>query len=69
MKRLYKPHMSKAEAIAEFKREVMPEVIKRHGRKDKSSMGEAWVNYIDNLERVGYISTRQAFNWDNPFYR
>jgi hypothetical protein len=30
-------------------------------------MREAWVIFVDGLERDGIISERQAATWDNPF--
>jgi len=75
MKLLYKTHMSKAEAISEFKREVIPDLkaydLRRGGtgKLSKTTIGSAWVEYIDALERAEYISEKQAENWDNPFHR
>jgi hypothetical protein len=28
---------------------------------------ESWNNFVDALNREGYISDRQAMTWDNPF--
>jgi hypothetical protein len=75
MKRLTKKHMTKADAVAEFKREVIPEIQElehkrgHKGKVSKTTLGSAWVMYIDQLERGGYISEEQAEDWDNPFNR
>ena len=62
--------MNKAEAIAEFKREVIPELRRiYHGKLTKTTVGSAWVDYIDQLARNDYISMKQADQWDNPFNR
>jgi len=62
-------HMSQAEAVAEFRREVIPELKKRYGKLTKTTVGSAWVEYIDELERAEYISMKQAASWGNPFNR
>ena len=75
MRRLSKKHMSKAEAIAEFKRAVIPELVKfdlkcgGNGKPRKTTIGSAWVDFIYSLERTGFISEKQADSWDNPFNR
>lgn len=57
------------EALAVFNREIKPRVIPEDGARDKPAIGEAWVIYVDNLERNGFITQKQAANWGNPFYR
>jgi len=28
---------------------------------------EAWNNFVDSLNKEGYVTNSQAFNWSNPF--
>jgi Flp pilus assembly CpaF family ATPase len=61
--------------MSEFKREIVPQLVKidlirgGSGKPGRTTLGSAWVEYIDQLERSGYISDKQADNWDNPFSR
>ncbi len=59
--------MTKAEAVKDFNATIKPAVIARYGRKDRPAIREAWVMYVDGLERDGMITGRQAMTWDNPF--
>ncbi len=59
--------MTKADAVKDFNATIKPAVIARYGRKDKPAIREAWVVYVDGLERDGMITERQAMTWDNPF--
>ncbi len=57
--------MTKREALADFKANVLPNVPSN----DKPAKGEAWCRYVDLLHRDGRITDKQAQNWDNPFYK
>lgn len=62
-------HVTHREALSHFNQQVKPHVIAKYGPRDRPALGEAWVLYVDGLERDGMISQRQAETWDNPFYR
>jgi hypothetical protein len=59
-------HMTKKEAVAEFREQVLPEVIAKYGRDDKPARAEAWNNFTDDLREAGQISTRQYETWGHP---
>lgn len=59
--------MTKEQALKDFKKHVIPEIIKRYGEDDVVAMRTAWVNYTDDLHRSGMISDNQVNSWDNPF--
>ncbi len=65
--RRIRKNWTKAEALKDFNATLKPAVIARYGRTDKPAMREAWVIFVDGLERDGIISERQAATWDNPF--
>ena len=56
--------MSKNEALKRFL-ELYPALALS---SDKPAKAEAWVNFIDNLHREGWITDRQVRTWGNPFY-
>ena len=29
---------------------------------------ECWNNFVDSLNKQGYVSNHQAYNWSNPFW-
>jgi hypothetical protein len=62
-------HVTQKEALKQFRKDILPDVRKKYGRKDKPAAGLAWVEYIDYLERSSLISPKQAREWRNPFYR
>lgn len=59
--------MVKATVLANFKRDIRPGVIKRHGLKDKAAMRQVWGIYTDSLYRDGSITMKQYETWTNPF--
>jgi hypothetical protein len=36
-------------------------------KDDVIAKRESWNDFVDALNREGYISDRQAMTWDNPF--
>ena len=34
---------------------------------DSIAKREEWNNFVDQLNKEGYISDKQAYNWTNPF--
>lgn len=61
--------MTKAQALADFKENILPGIRAReHNGVDKFRRAEQWVNYIDSLCRDKLITEKQAMKWDNPFH-
>lgn len=52
--------MTNREAKAEFNRTIR----KGMNKKDIAGIREAWVNYIDALQKSGCIAAWQAEKWD-----
>lgn len=59
--------MTYKEALRAFKRDILPDVDKAHGKNDKVARREAWSGYTDGLCRVGSITLKQYETWNNPF--
>jgi hypothetical protein len=62
--------MSKAEALADFRENVLPYIRKEYEqdrRVDGPARREAWNNYTDALQKDGLITRYQCDTWDNPF--
>ncbi len=56
--------MSKTEAVTQFKQgyaNIWPKL-----EKDKPMMREAWNNWVDELQKNGSITERQASTWTQP---
>jgi hypothetical protein len=60
-------HITKDEAVKEFRLHYIPAVIKRYGLGDKPAIRQAWNDYTDYLHRQGYISDNAVNNWVSPF--
>jgi hypothetical protein len=60
-------HITKEEAVKEFRKYYIPAVVKRYGLNDKPAMRQAWNDYTDYLHRQGHISDRAVNNWTSPF--
>lgn len=63
--------MTKQQAIADFKKNVLPFIKRRYesnGRKDWPARREAWNNYTDDLHKSGVITDRQVNNWGQPAF-
>ena len=59
--------MTKKEALARFREEVMPHVPLYRGRLDAVALAEAWNNWTDSLVSEGVITRKQCDSWRNPF--
>lgn len=59
--------MTKKEALARFREEVMPHVLLRYGKRDRVALAEEWNNWIDYLHSEGLVSSKQRDGWLNPF--
>ena len=58
--------MTRVQALKRFRREVVPSVIARYGKRDKPACREAWNNWTDGLQKNGEITTRQYETWRGP---
>jgi len=36
-------------------------------KSDTIAKRESWANFVDALNKEGYISDNQVYNWSNPF--
>lgn len=62
--------MTRREAQAEFKAEILPYIramYETDGRVDGPARREEWCNYTDRLREDGRITRRQDDTWSNPF--
>lgn len=60
--------MTKSEAFAEFRAQVLPSIVARYERDgvpDKPARREAWNNHVDSLIREGVLPER-AEHWTHP---
>lgn len=58
--------MTKQQAVAQFKDEILPYVIERYGPTDKPARSEAWNDWTDSLCKNGEITMRQYETWATP---
>ena len=60
--------MTKVEAVASF-RELWADVVRCEPswRGDKIAKRCAFNDYVDGLNKDGYVTDYQAYNWSNPF--
>ena len=57
--------MTKVEVVASFR-----EMLRESGDPligDSIAKREAFNNYVDGLNKDGYVPDWQAYNWSNPF--
>lgn len=59
--------MTKKEAVAEFKADILPHVIKQYGKNDKPAIEQAWNDWTDALCKNGRITQHQYDTWVHPF--
>lgn len=59
--------MNKKEVLKSFKENIIPAINERYGKKDVIAKREAWSNYIDSLQKNGYVTEKQVTKWINPF--
>lgn len=67
-----RPPLTLNEAIAEFKRDVLPLVKLRfeqsgYGSVDVIARREAWNNWTDGLCKLGRITQEQYDTWEGPY--
>lgn len=61
--------MNKAEAVQQFREEVLPAVkatYEQDGKKDRIARREAWNNFTDALCKDGQITLSQYETWTHP---
>lgn len=58
--------MTRKEAIAEFKAEILPHVLAKYGPNDKPARAEAWNDWTDTLCKEGRITLEQYETWSAP---
>lgn len=54
--------MTKAQAVSEFR-----ECVGNSYRGDVIAQREAWLNFVDTLNKDELITQRQRDTWSNPF--
>lgn len=64
--------MTKAEVVRSFREAYPAETFHRGGRDGRVSVDrpmrrQAWNDYVDSLNRNGYVSDKQAATWSSPF--
>jgi len=59
--------MTKAIALANFKRDVYPVAVAVYGLRDKTAMRTEWGMYVDGLCRDDEVTDKQRMTWLNPF--
>jgi len=59
--------VTKVEAVALFRAEVLPLVIAKYGPNDKPALREAWNDWTDGLCKSREITPRQYDTWCHPF--
>ncbi len=61
--------MTKREAVAQFRAELMPAIRMRYetdGRPDYPARSEAWNDWTDALCKEGAITLKQYESWTHP---
>lgn len=58
--------MGKAEAVEQFKNEVLPFVVAQYGWDDIPAQDQAWNDWTDGLCKDGEITERQYSTWSSP---
>lgn len=58
--------LTRAEVASLYYREVVPQVARRYGLRDRAALSEAWGVLIDGLCRDGQITARQYATWQVP---
>jgi len=60
--------ITKAQALSQFRYVWKVESIRQPSIKGDTVMKrEAWNNFVDSLNKEGYVSDSQAYRWSNPF--
>lgn len=58
--------MTKAQAVSFWRCLIKPVIVQRHSATDKPALRESWNDFVDELQRDGKISERQASTWTQP---
>ena len=60
--------ITKQQALSQFRYVWKVESIRNPVIKGDTIMKrEAWNNFVDSLNKEGYVSDSQAYRWSNPF--
>ena len=59
-------YMTKAQAVAAWRKYVKPVVVQFHGSNDKYALRESWNDMTDSLAKDGRITWQQCYNWTPP---
>jgi hypothetical protein len=59
--------LTKKQALAAFRAEILPLVRAKYGRHDRIAVSEAWCDYTDALCKDRQITSYQDRTWTNPF--
>lgn len=59
--------ITKAQALQQFKYNWKVETLRTKWNKDLVAKREAWNNFVDALNKEGWVSDNQAMNWAQPF--
>jgi len=60
--------ITKAEALSQFRYNWKVFVKQQPKWKDDViAKRESWNNFVDSLNKEGYVSDSQAYRWSNPF--
>ena len=60
---------TKAQVLSQFRYNWKCETISDPSLKgDVTAKRESWNNFVDMLNKEGYVSNYQAYNWSNPFW-
>ena len=60
--------ITKQQALLRFRDDL--KVVSRSNpdiQNDTIMKREAWNDFVDSLNKEGYVTDSQAFNWSNPF--
>tara|TARA_R100001129_G_scaffold110821_1_gene76079 strand:- start:270 stop:473 length:204 start_codon:yes stop_codon:yes gene_type:complete len=61
-------NITKMQALSQFRYNWKVATMSNPNLKgDTIAKREDWHNFVDMLNKDGYISDKQAFNWTNPF--
>ena len=59
---------TKAQVLSQFRYNWKVATLANPSLKgDKIAKREDWNNFVDALNKEGYVSDSQAYNWTNPF--
>ena len=59
--------MTKKQVVASFREMLKDSPTGTLLKGDRIAKREAFNNYVDMLNKDGYVTDYQAYNWSNPF--